>query len=52
MEIRSEPPLPGYWVSDVGALDPGFAETGPWIEYRELQPRQWARLPARPGEGN
>lgn len=41
----------GYWVSDVGALDPGFAETGPWIEYRELQPRQWARLPARPSAG-
>lgn len=39
----------GFWVSDVGALDPGFAETGPWIEYRELQPRRWARLPARPG---
>jgi hypothetical protein len=42
----------GYWVSDVGALDPGFAETGPWIEYHELQPRLWARLPARPGKGN
>jgi len=41
----------GYWVSDVGALDTGFAETGPWIEYHELQPRQWARLPARPGKG-
>ena len=41
----------GFWVSDVGALDPGFAETGPWIEYHELQPRQWARLPARPGKG-
>ena len=41
----------GYWVSDVGALDTGFAETGPWSEYHELQPRQWARLPARPGQG-
>jgi hypothetical protein len=39
----------GYWVSDVGALDPGFAETGPWIEYPELQPEQWARLLERPG---
>ena len=29
----------GYWVSDVGQLDPGFAETGPWIEYHELHPR-------------
>jgi hypothetical protein len=26
----------GYWVSDVGTLDSGFAETGPWIEYPEL----------------
>lgn len=41
----------GYWVSDVGALDAGFAETGPWIEYHELKPRHWARLPARPGRG-
>jgi hypothetical protein len=41
----------GFWVSDVGALDTGFAETGPWIEYHELQPRQWARLPVRPGKG-
>jgi hypothetical protein len=40
----------GYWVSDVGQLDPGFAETGPWIEYRELQPEHWARLPARPSK--
>lgn len=40
----------GYWVSDVGVLDPGFAETGPWIEYSELHPTQWARLPARPGK--
>lgn len=39
----------GYWVSDVGVLDPGFAETGPWIEYPELHPTQWAQLPARPG---
>jgi hypothetical protein len=38
----------GYWVSDVGQLDPGFAETGPWIEYRELHPEMWAPLPARP----
>ena len=29
----------GYWVSDVGMLDGGFAETGPWIEYPELRPR-------------
>ena len=40
----------GYWVSDVGQLDPGFAETGPWIEYRELHPKMWAPLPARPAE--
>lgn len=38
----------GYWVSDVGQLDPGFAETGPWIEYRELNPMMWAPLPACP----
>ena len=38
----------GYWVSDVGALDPGFAETGPWIEYHELHPAMWAPLPACP----
>jgi hypothetical protein len=38
----------GYWVSDVGALDPGFSETGPWIEYRELHPVMWAALPACP----
>lgn len=38
----------GYWVSDVGQLDPGFAETGPWIEYRELHPTMWAPLPACP----
>lgn len=35
----------GYWVSDVGVLDQGFAETGPWIEYSELHPKLWARLP-------
>lgn len=35
----------GYWVSDVGALDTGFSETGPWIEYKELHPRLWAPLP-------
>ena len=40
----------GYWVSDVGALDPGFAETGPWIEYHELHPVMWAPLPACPVE--
>ena len=40
----------GYWVSDVGQLDPGFAETGPWIEYHELTPQRWARLPARPAK--
>ncbi len=38
----------GYWVSDVGALDPGFGETGPWIEYLELHPRMWAPLPGCP----
>lgn len=38
----------GYWVSDVGQLDPGFAETGPWIEYHELHPQMWAPLPACP----
>lgn len=38
----------GYWVSDVGALDAGFSETGPWIEYRELHPVMWAPLPACP----
>ncbi len=42
----------GYWVSDVGALDQGFAETGPWIEYPELHPTQWARLPGRPTGGS
>ncbi len=42
----------GYWVSDVGALDHGFAETGPWIEYPELHPTQWARLPGRPTGGS
>ena len=39
----------GYWTSDVGRLDPGFVETGPWIEYPELHPERWARLPPRPG---
>jgi hypothetical protein len=34
----------GYWVSDVGSLDAGFAETGPWIEYPELKPERWAPL--------
>ena len=38
----------GYWVSDVGALDGGFAETGPWIEYPELKPERWASLLASP----
>lgn len=38
----------GYWVSDVGALDMGFSETGPWIEYHELHPEMWAPLPAQP----
>jgi hypothetical protein len=38
----------GYWTSDVGRLDLGFVETGPWIEYPELHPERWARLPARP----
>lgn len=39
----------GYWVSDVGNLDGGFSETGPWIEYAELKPEKWSPLPARPG---
>ena len=34
----------GFWVSDVGSLDGGFAETGPWIEYPELKPEMWAPL--------
>jgi len=34
----------GYWVSDVGHLDSGMAETGPWIEYVELHPEFWAPL--------
>jgi hypothetical protein len=38
----------GYWVSDVGTLDGGFAETGPWIEYPELKPERWAPLLACP----
>ncbi len=38
----------GYWTSDIGRLDQGFAETGPWIEYPELQPELWAPLPALP----
>ncbi|CAN5866355.1 hypothetical protein BH11PSE3_BH11PSE3_07830 [soil metagenome] len=38
----------GFWVSDVGVLDNGFSETGPWIEYHELHPKMWAPLPARP----
>lgn len=42
----------GYWTSDVGRLDLGFVETGPWIEYPELHPERWARLPARPSEAD
>ncbi|WP_421996985.1 hypothetical protein [Reyranella sp.] len=41
----------GFWVSDVGVLDNGFAETGPWIEYHELHPEKWAPLPPRPASG-
>lgn len=41
----------GYWTSDVGKLDLGFVETGPWIEYPELHPKRWARLPPKPSEG-
>jgi hypothetical protein len=41
----------GYWVSDVGTLDTGFAETGPWIEYLELKPERWAPLLACPVKG-
>ncbi len=40
----------GYWTSDVGRLDLGFVETGPWIEYPELHPERWARLPPVPGK--
>jgi hypothetical protein len=40
----------GYWVSDVGTLDGGFAETGPWIEYVELKPEMWAPLLQTPNE--
>jgi hypothetical protein len=42
----------GYWVSDVGRLDNGFAETGPWIEYAELHPEKWAPLLAPPDSGS
>ncbi len=42
----------GYWTSDVGRLDLGFVETGPWIEYAELHPERWARLPKRPHESD
>lgn len=42
----------GYWVSDVGKLDDGCAETGPWIEYPELQPEKWAPLLAHPCAGS
>jgi hypothetical protein len=42
----------GYWMSDVGRLDLGFVETGPWIEYPELHPERWARLPKRPHESD
>ena len=42
----------GYWTSDVGRLDLGFVETGPWIEYPELHPERWARLPPRPREAD
>jgi hypothetical protein len=41
----------GYWVSDVGTLDGGFAETGPWIEYPELRPEKWAPLLPCPPAG-
>jgi len=41
----------GYWVSDVGTLDGGFAETGPWIEYPELKPEKWAPLLPCPSAG-
>jgi hypothetical protein len=34
----------GFWVSDVGHLDQGIAEAGPWIEYPELHPESWAPL--------
>jgi hypothetical protein len=39
----------GFWVSDIGHLDSGVAETGPWIEYVELHPQMWAPLPPPPG---
>ena len=34
----------GFWTSDVGHLDVGIAEGGPWIEYPELHPQKWAPL--------
>jgi hypothetical protein len=34
----------GFWVSDVGHLDIGVADSGPWIEYPELRPDKWAPL--------
>ena len=42
----------GYWVSDIGAIDKGFSETGPWIEYTELHPEKWAPLLAPPRTGS
>ena len=42
----------GFWVSDIGSLDGGFAETGPWIEYPELKPEMWAPLLASPRSGS
>ena len=42
----------GFWVSDIGSLDGGFAETGPWIEYPELKPEMWAPLLDRPRSGS
>ena len=42
----------GFWVSDVGSLDDGYAETGPWIEYPELKPQMWAPLLHRPRHGS
>src|SRR5260370_40666690 len=40
----------GFWVGDVGHLDQGMAESGPWSEYPALHPERWARL-TRPEQG-
>ena len=40
----------GAWKFDANRRNLGFVETGPWIEYPELHPERWARLPPRPGK--